>query len=102
MFFVQRHFKRANYSTITTKEYFLIDEIESAYELIAEGVFDTEVPASNEDEIDTFSPSFELYFFTATSIKLPAIKFPLEHISHCYNNFPIVHQEPLFQPPKFA
>jgi hypothetical protein len=97
-----RDLKRANYSPITYNENFSIDEIESVYELIAEGVFDKEVPASNEDEIDTFSPSFELYFFTATSIKLPAIKFPLEHISHCYNNFPIVHQEPLFQPPKFA
>jgi len=97
-----RDLKSANYSPITAKEDFSTDEIESVYELIAEGVFDKEVPASNEDEIDTFPPSFELYFFTATSFRLPAINSPLEHFAHSYNNFPIVHQEPLFQPPQFA
>lgn len=76
------------------------DEIESVYELVAEGVFNKEVPPDNEDEIDTSSPSLELYFFTPACIELPAIAFVLKHFSYCYNHFTSVHQEPLFQPPK--
>ena len=94
--------KHSKYSHHTNQEEVLLDETESVYEWIAEGVFDEEVPESNEDDIDTSSPSMELYFFTATCTRLPAIEFPVEHFSHYYSNIPFVHQEPRFPPPKRA
>jgi hypothetical protein len=62
--------------------------------LIAEGVFDVELPESDEDEIDTSSPSFDLYFFERTGSKLQAFIFPIEHFCHYYKNFSSIHQEP--------
>jgi hypothetical protein len=94
--------KHAKYSSITDKEDLLINETESIYELIAEGLFNEDVPESNEDDIDTSSPSVELYFSTGIFSTLPAIEFPFDHFAHCNNNFPSLHHEPLFQPPKQA
>ncbi|CAA9530011.1 MAG: hypothetical protein AVDCRST_MAG96-3489, partial [uncultured Segetibacter sp.] len=56
----------------------------------------------DEDEIDTSSPSFELYFFTGICSKVPALDFPIEHFPNYNNSFPPVHQEPHFPPPKLT
>ena len=97
-----RDFKHPRYSSTASKEDLSINETESIYELIAEGVFDEDVPESNEDDIDTSSPSVELYFFTASCNTLPTLELPLEHFPRCNKSFPSLHHEPLFQPPKQA
>jgi hypothetical protein len=90
------------FSSITNKEDLTINKIESVYELIVEGVSDEEVPESDEDETDTTSQSFVLYFFSKICSKLPALNYPIEHFSHYHNNFPSVTKEAHFPPPKFA
>jgi hypothetical protein len=95
-------FKHPKHSSVTNKKALSIEETESFYELIAEGVFDKEVPESNEDEIDTSSPSFELYLITRICTKLPALAFPVEHFPQYYTSFSSINQEPHSPPPKFA
>ncbi len=90
------------YDTATSKKESSFDETESVYELIAEGVFDEKVPESDEDEMDTSSPSFELYFFNRSCSRLPALVFPLHHSPHYHNNFLSLHQEPHSPPPKIV
>jgi hypothetical protein len=92
--------KYGKYSALTKKEDLSINEIESVCELIAEGIFDEDIPESNEDEIDTLSPSFQLYFFTGNGIKLLAKEFSLAHFSHCYSNITSENKEPLYLPPR--
>jgi hypothetical protein len=94
--------KHQNGSPGTNTEDLSVNEIESVYELIAEGVFDVELPESDEDEIDTSSPSFDLYFFERTGSKLQAFIFPIEHFCHYYKNFSSIHQEPHYHPPEVA
>ena len=91
-----------NYRNVLSKEDVSIDELESVYELIAEDVFNKEVPESDEDEIDTSSQPFELYFFTKTCSKLPALAFPAKHFSRYQNNFLSIFQEPHLPPPKIS
>ena len=95
-------FKQSKYMPVAFSEDFSSDEIESISELIAENIFHKEVPPGDEDEIETSSPPFEFYFYTGTSIRLPALKFSSEHVSRHNSNFPPGHQEALFQPPKQA
>lgn len=76
------------------------DETETVYELIAEGLFDQDVPENDEEETDTSSPGFLLYFFTAGSNQLRALNFPVEHFSHYQKKVLSAHQEPSSPPPK--
>ena len=94
--------KCAKQSSLSKTENLSINETESVYELIAEGMFDKKVPDSDEDDMDTSSPSFELYFFPKICSKLPAFNFLIEYFPHYSNNFLSVHQEPHFPPPRFA
>lgn len=94
--------KHQDHSAKTLKEDLSINEIESVCELIAEGVFDTEMPESDEDDIDSSSPSVELYFFERPCSKLQAFISPIEHFSYYYNNFLSICQEPNAPPPKFV
>ena len=94
--------KHPKYSPITNKKDLAINKIESVFEMIAEGVFDKEIPESDEDEIDISSPSFELYFVNRICSKLQALVFPVAHFPYYHNNFLSVHQEPHFPPPRLA
>ena len=96
------HLKRPNYSRETISKDLSLNEIESVCELIAEGVFDTEMPESDEDDIDTFSPSVELYFFERSYSKQQSFAFPIEYFSYYYNNFLSICREPHSPPPKLA
>ena len=89
-------------SSTANKEDLSINQIESVYEMIAEGIFDQQVPESDEEEIDTSSPSFELFFTDRTYHKLPAFVFPIEYFPHYYNNFSSVYKEPHSPPPRLA
>lgn len=94
--------QRPKYTSVTHQDDLSINKIESIYEFISENILDVEVPESEEEEIDTSSPTLELYFYKRTYSKLQAFVFPIEHFSHYSNRFPSVHKEPSSPPPKFA
>lgn len=94
--------KHQKHNTITYKEDLSINKIESVYEMLAEGIFEVEIPESDEKEIDSSSPSFELYFFNGICTKLQTSVFPIQHYPHYYNNFASLYQKPDFHPPKLA
>ncbi|HUC79515.1 MAG TPA: hypothetical protein VMR70_01315 [Flavisolibacter sp.] len=83
-----------------------IDEIESIYEMVAEGVFDKDVPDDNqdkdEDEIHTSSPSMDLYFSAHAGHQLPQLSFPSEYFPHYHNINLLIYTEPNSPPPKYA
>ena len=77
-----------------------IDETETVYELIAEDFFEHQVPENDDEETDTSSPSFLLYFFSGSITKIPVLFFPAEHFSHSHKKVLSAHQEPAFPPPR--
>lgn len=79
----------------------LIDEAGTIFELI-EGVAHHQLPDSNEDEMDTSSPPFELYFATHASVGQPDLYLSTTQLSHYHNKYPVVHQQPHFPPPKLS
>ncbi len=93
---------RQKQGSVVLSEDLSINDVESVYELVAEGVFDSDVPESEEEETDTTSSAFDLYFFNRTSIKLPPLQFPAVHFSYYSNNFTSFHQAPHSPPPKAA
>ena len=85
---------------LTNKEDLSINEIESIYELISEGVFHKDVPESDENDIETTSEAFELYFFTSTYTKLLVFNSPVEHYSFCQNKLSVLPSQPHLPPPE--
>lgn len=95
--------KHPKYFPFTNQEQQVaIDEIESIYELVVEGISGDEVPESDEDEADSSIPTIDLYCFNRDFSKLQAVNFPVKHFSHYYNRFLSVHQKPHAPPPKPA
>lgn len=94
--------KQQKFGSIADKEDLLINKIESVYELVVEGVSDEEIPETDEDEIDTTSQFFVLFFSPRTYSKLPALGLYIEPFSLYYNNFPSITTDPHFPPPRFA
>lgn len=77
-------------------------EIETIYELVAEGIFDKDIPDSEDEDIDSSFKPFDLY---SSSLK-PAdtnLKFyPVEHASFYQTDFSLFESEPTSPPPKQA
>ncbi len=94
--------KRANYDASTSQEDLSINEVESVYELIAEGVFDKQVPESDEDDIQTISPSIELYCDTPLYSTLQPLTFPTEYFPHYNTSRSLSNKQPNSPPPKRA
>lgn len=94
--------KRLNPGGETIRKELTVNEIESVCELIAEDIFDSEMPESDEEDIDTSSPSVELYFFERSCNKLHSFVFPVKYFSYYNNNFLSICREPNAPPPKFV
>lgn len=77
-----------------------INECNSLYEFIAEGVFHQDVPETDDDEIDVSSPPFELYFSAVCSSQLPAMDVSIKHVPRYKKNTLLVYKEPHSPPPK--
>lgn len=89
-------------SRLAEKEERSINEVESVCELIAGSLFDKEIPDSDDDGMDTSSPTFELYFFERTGHQIEPFTAPAEYFSFNYKRFPSLHKEPHSPPPKLA
>ena len=94
-------FMHTRSGSVVSGKGFEVNEIESIYELISEVICDTDVPESDEDEIDTSSQSIEL-FCAGMHSKLLLFVIYIEHYSNYQNNSPPVYQAPHFPPPKVA
>ncbi|RYZ26918.1 MAG: hypothetical protein EOO10_14235 [Chitinophagaceae bacterium] len=90
------------YGTTNHHEDLSINDIESLSELIAEGLFDIDVPESDEDDVDSSSPAEDLYFSDRSSQQLPLVSFSIQHVGYYLNSFPSISQKPLSPPPKSA
>jgi hypothetical protein len=89
-------------STISLKEDLSINEMESVYELISEGVFENNVPESEENDIDSKLQSIDLYCFTLTYDMRSVSYLHVRRYSSYYNNFSFETPEPNSPPPKYA
>lgn len=87
---------------ITYKEDLAINETESIYELISEGIFQKDVPESDEDDADTYLEIFDLYCFSSIDGKITVSKFSLQHNQYYKDNFLAHYPEPNSPPPKQA
>ncbi|HET7896336.1 MAG TPA: hypothetical protein VFL47_01655, partial [Flavisolibacter sp.] len=76
-----QHFTPHRSSSVARSEQPAINEVNSVYELIAEGIFETDVPESEEEDIDSSSPPLELYLSNSTCGQLPPFNFFVEHFS---------------------
>jgi hypothetical protein len=94
--------KHASNNYVSNKEDFSINEIESFFELIVEGISGKQVPEHDEDDIDTSSQSVVLYFFTKAKFSLPAVDLRIQLFPDYTHHFASVYQEPHLQPPKFG
>lgn len=84
-----------------TAEDLTINEAESIYELIAEGIFDLDVPEAEDNDQDEQLKTFNLYFLASpdTGISLPS--FPEPHDSGYNASLLTSYPEPNAPPPKF-
>jgi hypothetical protein len=87
---------------IVHKEDLSINETESVYESVSEGIFDKDVPESDEEDIDTNSEISEFYFVSSNDNKLLGYNFPIDYSQHYQNNFSVQYPEPNSPPPKKA
>lgn len=92
-----KHFKNGRF--IRTED-LSINEIESIYELISEVFFEKYVHERDENDIDTISKNFNLYFFTSTSNELAITGFSIKHSCYYRNKYSDLFTEPVFPPPK--
>jgi hypothetical protein len=80
-----------------------INEIESIYEWLAEGVYNIDVPeAADDEEIDSASQTIELYFFPKITGKMPLPIVLIHHHSRYHNHAYPVYREPTSPPPRIA
>ncbi|TDH24585.1 hypothetical protein EXU57_14690 [Segetibacter sp. 3557_3] len=79
-----------------------VNTIESVYELISENVFDNPVPESDEDDIETISPTVDLYFDVPLYSRLQILDFPTEYFPNYPNTLSLAGKEPHSPPPKRA
>jgi hypothetical protein len=93
---------RLKTASISQKQPLPINEIESLYELISEGVFEHDVPESDENDIDSESQPFDLYCFNNIYSTRPGYSFPVEHFCYYHNTFSCECPEPNAPPPKNA
>ena len=75
------------------------DEIESIYELIAQEICDTDIPESDDEDVDSTSPLLEL-FYTEPSDNLSSFCVFLVHNSRYHNIAPSIYRDPQFLPPQ--
>lgn len=92
--------KKLKVAPISHKEDLSINDIESVYELISEGVFENDVPENDDSDVDTESPVIDLYCFKIFFSTRPVFNFPIEHFSYYYNNLSFDCPEPNSPPPK--
>ncbi len=92
-----KHFKNGRF--IRTED-LTINEIESIYELISEVFFEKYVHERDENDIGTSSNTFNLYFYTSTSIELIIPVFSIKHSCYHRNKYSDLFTEPVFPPPK--
>jgi len=85
---------------LTPKEDLSINEIESVYELVAEGVYGNDMPETDDNDIDTTSESFKLYCFSPFLSTAAVLDFPIMRCSYYQKHLPQVYTEPTSPPPK--
>jgi hypothetical protein len=94
--------KQLKTAPISQKEDLSINEIESVYELISEGVFENDVPEKDDNDIDTESQPFDLYCFKFTFSAPPVFNFLIEHYPSYHKSFSFECPQPNSPPPKYA
>lgn len=87
---------------VSHEEDLSINETESVYELISEGVFETNVPDQDDSDMDRESQTFDLYCCKPIFTTRPFLDLPIEHFSLYRNNLSFDYTEPSFPPPKHA
>ena len=94
--------ERATYASDSGEEDLSINDIESIYELVAEKVFDEDVPESDENDIDTASQTFDLYCITAQDGLQAFYDYFIDYEAQYLNHLSTDSPEPGFPPPKSA
>jgi hypothetical protein len=77
-------------------------EIETLYELIAEGIFDFEIPESEDEAIDNDSINFHLYFYSPNRLVFGVTPIFTDHYLYNYFGSSALQQPPVSPPPKFC
>ncbi len=78
-------------------------ETETLYELISEGVFNTDLPDSDEeDDIDSSSPAIDLYLSDKFLSKISSYRRDLQHTSRYSKRILFTHTEILSPPPRLV
>ncbi len=77
-------------------------EIETLYELIAENVFDFEIPESEDEAIDNDSISFHLYCYSPNRMVFGAPPILTDHYLYNYTGGSVLQNAPVSPPPKFC
>lgn len=93
---------RTRQGAILPTEDLSVNDIESVYELVSEGLFDHNVPESNEEEVDSTTSGIVLFFQPRSGIELPPLAYHTTHISFYTSIYASVHQDPVSPPPKAA
>lgn len=92
-----RQFKNAH---VEHKEDLSLNEIESIYELVSEGLFGKDVPESDDADIDTKPETPDLYCFMSRYSEATPVRFSAKRFSHYLHSFSPVHIELSSPPPK--
>jgi len=84
------------------KKEVVINDVESVYEMISEGVFDTDVPEGNENDIEKNTFPFLLYCFQPEPILVVLNKGNLKHHSCYIKHLSLHYFSPLSPPPRLS
>lgn len=78
------------------------NEIETLYELVAEGLFDKDIPDTEDQDTVSSFKSFDLFSFQPLHNEIVVTPYTVEYFSFYQPGISLVHAEPNAPPPKQA
>lgn len=94
------HTKSFTVASITSPEDHDVNGVESIYELVSEGIFNIDVPASDENDRDITFEALDLFLLSSVYTSLLVFKHPIQHYAFYPGASYPLHSAPNSPPPK--
>lgn len=94
------HIKSFTVACVTRPEDLDVNGVESIYELVSEGIFNVDVPVSDENDSDITFETLDIFLLSSFYNKLVVFKHPIKHYAFYPRTSYPLHSAPDFPPPK--
>ncbi len=94
------HTKSFTVACVTSPEDLDVNGVESIYELVSEGIFDVDVPVSDENDSDIAFETLDIFLLSPVYNKPVVFKHPIEYYAFYPRTSYPLHSAPNSPPPK--